>query len=240
MKIGITKFPGLILPALLLTHSVYSATELSEDFEAMVLPATLEESSCCASVSFSTAAAVFPGVGDSGRVFLRSIDDDFNSTHFVLEVTVTLTTGFSGAGAAFIGLGRGAPLGLFYNEPRDGPHLFLRIFADDSPWLGSTTVVDDADEVFSSATGVAGTGTHRVRLIWNATTEEASFQIHRNYSSGSFVASTTIGPYNGSDNGFNAADSRIFFGSASGVTFDDLSVTLSSDEIIFVNGFEAR
>jgi hypothetical protein len=85
---------------------------------------------------------------------------------------------------------------------------------------------------------VAGAGTHRVRVTWNAETGETGFQIHRNYTSGSFVASTTMGPFNGGDNGFTAADSRIFFGGASGVTFDDLSVTIPRDEIIFFNGFE--
>jgi hypothetical protein len=99
-------------------------------------------------------------------------------------------------------------------------------------------VIDDAEEIFSSASGVAGAGTHRVRVTWNAETGETGFQIHRNYTSGSFVASTTMGPFNGSDNGFTAADSRIFFGGASGVIFDDLSLTLPRDEIIFFNGFE--
>lgn len=238
MNIGITRFRHLILPALLLTHSVFGANEFSEDFDSMSLPATLEQSSCCASVSFTTGAAVFPGIGDNGRVFLRSIEDDFHASNFVFEITVTVSTGFGGAGAAFIGLGRGEPSGNFYNEPRDGPHLYLRVFADDAPWNGAVSVVDDAQDVFESAVSVAGEGTHRIRVSWNDEAGEVTFEIHQDYTEGSFVASTTIGPFNGSDNGFTAADSRIFFGGASGITFDDLSVTLPRDNNIFVDGFE--
>jgi len=236
---GIMTSQCIVLLTLLLTRSVIGATEFSENFDAMSLPATLEESSCCEPVSFSTGAAVFPGIGNEGRGFLRTVEDDFHASNFVVEITVTLTNGAGGPGAAFIGLGRGEAFDSFFNEPRDGPHLYLRVFADDEPSQGNVSVIDAAVNVFESAAGVAGAGIHRVRVTWNAETGEATFQIHQNYTTGSFVASTTIGPFNGSDNGFTAADSRIFFGGASGVTFDDLSLTLPGDEVIFVNGFEA-
>jgi hypothetical protein len=87
----------------------------------------------------------FPGVGNDGRVFLRSVDDDFHTTNFDFEITITLTTGFCGAGAAFIELGRGEPSSLFYKEPRDGPHLYLRLCADDNPWQGSVSVIVEKD-----------------------------------------------------------------------------------------------
>lgn len=200
----------------------------------MSLPATLEESSCCSSVSFTTGAAVFPGVGDFERVFLRSVEDDFHTTNFVFEVTVTLTDGFRGPGTAFIGLGRGEPLPTMFDEPRDGPHMFLRVFPNDQS-NGTLSVIDDAVDVFSSAVGTAGAGTHRVRMIWNAEAKEATFQIHRNYAGGAFVASTTSDTIDGGNNGFTATDSRIFFGAASGVRFDDLLVTFDA---LFADGFE--
>jgi hypothetical protein len=237
MNIDTIRSWSLVLPALLLAHSVFGATEFSENFDTMSLPATLEESSCCASVSVATGAAVFPGVGNSQRVFLRSVEDDFHATSFVIEITVTLANGFAGPGTAFVGLGRGDPLPSFYGEPRDGPHLFARFFPNDIG-NGIISVVDDGIDDFSSAAGTAGAGTHRIRMTWNAETEEAIFQIHQNYTGGTFVASTTTDPVDGSNNGFTATDSRIFFGAASGVTFDDLSVVFLNTDDLFADSFE--
>ncbi len=227
----------MVLPILLISQVVFAATEFSENFDNMSLPATLEETSCCASVSFATGAAVFPGNGNNERAYLHSLDDDFNTVSFVIEVTVTLADGFSGPGAAFFGLGLGEPLASYYEEPREGPHLFMRVFADDV-LDGAVTVVDDNVDIFTSPSGAAGAGTHRLRMNWNAETNVASFQIHQNYEGGDFVASGSYGPFNGNDNGFTPADSRIFFGSASGVSFDDLSVKLIQAEFLFSDGFE--
>lgn len=237
MKIDTTRSWSLILPALLLAHSVFGATEFFENFDTMSLPATLEESSCCSSVSFATSAAVFPGVGDLERVFLRTVEDDFHATSFIFEITVTLTDGFLGPGTAFIGLGRGEPLLSRWGEPRDGPHLFLRVFPSDQS-SGAISVIDDGVDFFSSTAGAAGAGTHRLRMIWKAETEEATFQIHKNYAGGVFVPSTATGPIDGSNNSFIATDSRIFFGAASRVTFDDLSVTFPKADNLFADSFE--
>ena len=53
----------------------------------------------------------------------------------------------------------------------------------------------------------------------------ATFAIHQDYTGGPFVPTHTFTPLSGFDNGFTSANSRIFFGGAGGLTFDDLSIT---------------
>ena len=122
---------------------------------------------------------------------------------------------------AFIGFGAGVPNSGFYYEPMFAPSIYARIAPDDSG--ASVGVTNGPVEHIGHTLGAAGDGTHRVRISWTHTAQVFAFEIHRNYTGGPFVPSTAIGPVVVTDT-FAATNSRIFFGGAGNVTFDNLLV----------------
>jgi len=62
-------------------------------------------------------------------------------------------------------------------------------------------------------------------MVWDATNETATFAVDQDYTGGDFVADKTFDPIDGSDNGFDLDNSKVFFGGAGGATFDDLEIT---------------
>jgi len=188
----------------------------------------LEQSAMWTAATFNGVNATFAGVGDWGRSYLRTIDDDYNTASFVAVVTVTIFNN-GGAGCVFFGMGVGDPFSSYYAEPRTGSHLFLRPQPDNFA-AGAVVVVDQGVET-GFLGDLSGTGTHRLQMTWDAGLEEMTFAIHQDYSGGPFVASSTFGPFNGSNNGFNGANARVFFGGTSGTTFDDLVVTVDAETV---------
>jgi len=61
------------------------------------------------------------------------------------------------------------------------------------------------------------------RLDWNATSKQATFSIDQNYDGGTFTANTSF-VLDGSDNGFDIANSYLFIGGGQGMAVDDISV----------------
>lgn len=224
---------GLVLLAAGSLHFVGPAVErasaaasLAEDFSAGTLPASLQSSSGTAA-TFAGDHALFGGASDPGRSYLGTIDTDFSGVGFVAEVTVTIPAGGSATQTAFFGLGVGSPNPFFSFEPSVVPVFYSRTFGP----LFNNGAMDQNDNgvELGGTEGVAGAGTHRLRLVWDAATMQATFSIHKNYAGGPFVASATLAAVNGADNGFTAASSRIFFGGAGGTSFDDLVIIIDSD-----------
>src|SRR5688500_9463278 len=111
-------------------------------------------------------------------------------------------------------MGQGELDGGTTREPGRPPAIYLRVAASgfDS---GAATVgqkggagVDTADR----APGVAGNGTHRLRLTWDNPTQRAVFEIDANYTGGEFVADHVFPACEGSFTGVNLSNSIVFFG----------------------------
>ena len=209
----------------------------SENFNDETLPATLENSTgTVATFSAVTSectgsangAATFPGATDSNRSYLRTTKTDFHAAGFVAEVTVSIPAGDSPQ-LAFFGLGAGVPDPSNSFEPAVDPHIYSNASPDgfDDPGFFNTNDSDSGP--IAPILSAAGDGCHRLRLEWNVETAELTASIHQNYSGGDFLATTVLADVNGEDNGFDDTNSRIFFGGAGGIVFDDLVVLLADN-----------
>ncbi len=219
-KATLSSLAAILATTLLLTVLTPSVAQaqpksFSENFNSNLLPATLEESG--SSPTYAGGVVTF---GDA-RGYLRT-KANYNNTSFTAEVTLTVFSDAGGEGIGFIGFGAGEPnCGSFFCEPMFAPSIYARIAPDDfhSGFVGLT----NGSEENIGQTGGGGTGTHRVRITWNHVTKGLTFAIHRFYTGGPFVPTTTIGPVVVTDV-FGETNSRIFFGGAGNVTFDDLVV----------------
>ncbi|WP_139373369.1 DUF7453 family protein [Prosthecobacter debontii] len=201
------------------------ALPISENFDSGTLPTTLEQSGT--TMSFSGGAVVFDGIEENERTYVRTKAGVGNlvAESFVAEVTMIHT----GESIVFFGMGSGDPNPSGSYEPT-APSLHIRAHGGGLDG-DSTGVVDDG------LTNVAnlGNGTHRLRLIWNANTQMAVFQLDEDYAGGAFQADVTTGAFDGSDNGFSDPETRIFFG-GNGVSFDDLEISVLTGPEIAVSG----
>lgn len=222
-KATLSSLTALIATTLLLALLAPSvvqaqAKSFSETFSSTSRPATLEESNL--SPIYTGGVVTFPGFGPFDRRYLRTIAN-YNNTSFTAEVTVTVVSGGGGSGIGFIGFGAGVPNCGFYCEPMFAPSIYARVAPDD--FNPSVNVTNGPVEHIGYTPDDGGTGTHRLRITWDHVTKGFTFAIHRYYTGGPFVPTTTIGPVIVTDV-FGATNSRIFFGGAGNVTFDDLVV----------------
>lgn len=185
-------------------------------------PATLEVTG--SAPTYSTSAAVFTGsqISGSDRGYLRTVAANYNTTSFRADITVTIPGGYAGNGIASVGFGRGEPNCDFYCEANTSPAMYLRILPSD--FHGPKVEATNADGTLDTVYDQGGTGTHRVRIEWNANTRAITLSIMSNYVDGAvFVPTAVMGPYTlGSE--FDATNSHIFFGGAGMDAFDDLNV----------------
>ncbi len=211
--------------SLLAGSCIAPAAILAENFDSGTLPATLEIAG--PRVTFGGGEALFPGASPEQRSYLRTVADDYYGRSFIAAVTVR-----TGSDIVFFGLGAGAPNPGFFYEP-SLPSLNLRIHPN-SIAAGRLDVGDHLKSgVNFIESGILGSGTHRLQLTWDAAAQTAIFAIDQNYAGGAFVADLTLAAFNGADNGFTDASTRIFFGSSAHsqwessrpAAFDDLTIT---------------
>lgn len=189
-------------------------------------PAMLEVTG--AAPSYATGAAVFAGSNPDGsdRGYLRTIAANYNTTSFWAEVTVTIPGGFGGNGIAYFGFGRGEPNCAFYCEANTDPSIYLRILPSDffGPKVEATS---SADGTLATAFGEGGTGTHRLRISWDAGARAITLSIMSNYVDGAeFVPTAVMGPYTlGAE--YDITNSHIFLGGAGMDSFDNLNVKVT-------------
>ncbi len=181
-----------------------------------------------AAPSYATGAAVFAGSNADGsdRGYLRTIAANYNTTSFRADVTVTIPGGYAGNGIASFGFGRGEPNCNFFCEGNTDPSIYLRILPSDfyGPKVEATS---SADGTLDTVLGQGGTGTHRVRIEWNATARAITLSIMSNYVDGAeFVPTAVLGPYTLGPE-YDATNSHIFFGGAGMDSFDNLNVKVT-------------
>ncbi len=136
-----------------------------------------------AALLFQSGQVTFPGTNlSSSRSYLRTIQKDFALLSFVAEITISGGTqnGFFG-----MGVGDADASQSFGSEPRANPHIYL-LMDKDSPT--NNGLIDDNGLGRVGTPGVAGVGTHRIRLTWNANNEIGQFFIDRNYDENGFCA----------------------------------------------------
>lgn len=186
---------------------------IHEDFEDGTLPSTLELAG--AGVTFTGGGAVF---SLTQRSYLRTTAAGFYETSFVAEVTV-----ITGGNIVFFGMGEGSP-SAYFAEPAL-PSLNLRLHPDTLA-DGRLDAADNFEGAGVLSFGYPGSGAHRLRLIWDAESLTALFQVDEDYTGGAFQADLVSPILTGSDNGFSASNARIFFGGSEGAVFDDFTVLL--------------
>ncbi|MEM7040660.1 MAG: hypothetical protein AAF570_27100, partial [Bacteroidota bacterium] len=217
------------------TVQFYSDPFFEEHFSTAAIPPLLVQSASNTPAVLNGTNAVFPGVGDTGRSYLKTFFSDYASTGFAAEITVTLNNQ-GGPGIGFFGLGVGEPLAGFFHSPRVGSHVFARVMPTDF-FGGGMDLVDNGTELGTFTDIDTGNGTHRIRLNYDSTAQTLRAVIDKDYDGGPFIPTTFLPDLaDTSNNGFNATNARIFFGGATNVTFDDLSIRPFAFDLLWTGG----
>ena len=219
------------------TYTAQSQTAISftEDFSSNTIGPNFATTSSAngSNPDFATGAAVFSGAGDAGRSFIGTTATDFGTVSFMASVDLTVAPG--GGANAFFGLGEGlvgfanngVANGPSFGEPTGGLSLHAAFNADNRD-NGEVNIGDFDSTTTGGITGTAGTtplvgsGTHTIFLDFDSATQELVLTA----DIGQTGTITTLGTVDGSDNGIDATNSRIFFGGDDSSTFDNFSVTV--------------
>jgi PEP-CTERM putative exosortase interaction domain len=217
----------------------------SEDFSSNTAGPNLGlKGGSSANIDFSAGNARFTGTNPLGaeRAYIGTSTNFNLAQDFTVEVQVTVPSAGGGNGVALFGFGSGTPGdssaggGPSYYEPSAGPAAYVALIPDDFGNPGSNSKISYADFNAANTGGTAatfyasggndvilGSGTHRVRMSYNASTTTLTFSYQED-SIGSFI---NLGPsINIGDNGFNSTTGQIFMGGAGGVTYDNVNVTV--------------
>ena len=206
-----------------------------EDFSGGSLPARFSTSggvgvTCCASQVggpvFGSGVVRFAGEDTRGdlsgslRSYIRTNATDYATVDFLAEVTVTVvdasvTAASPGRNIAFFGLGpatsfdsSGGPVGGVVSSVL--PDTFF-------PRFGGPSGIDSS---------CGGNGTHRVRIAWSASRQEAVLSIDNDYAGGAFAPDCTLPTVDASTLGLNGTNSSLFIGGDWNTTFDDFVVVV--------------
>jgi hypothetical protein len=201
----------------------------NENFNLNGKPSGRLEQSGYGPVVYANGVASFPGTSDYARAYVRTIAG-YADVDFKADITITLTGGTGPQGIAFFGFGAGDIQGCaWYCEPAQGPVLYGRIMPNDfwGPGVNVTNNTAGYPQEGENAWDEGGYGTHRVRMTWTAATREFTFSIDTNYVEAEGFNPTTVYRATVAEGAFNAANSRIFFGGAGNVSFDNFHVTVT-------------
>ena len=211
---------ALVLSAVLMFNSWRTTSRyFSESFASSTPPAQFELSGYGWMPTYDGAGVIFNGQEDGHRTFLRTIRCDYHNVDFVAEITTTIASIPGESAIAFFGLGEGQS--GKYGVPQAPPAICAMI--NPTGFHPQLSVSDDAIPADKDIT-VAGDGTHRVRFTWSASKQQAVVSLDQDYIGGPFEADSTLATIDGSDNGFDATNSRIFFGGNLGVRFNEFDV----------------
>ena len=209
------------------------AGDLDIDFSGLSgtqLPITLQDATTGSGSTGATASIFntsngdvqFTGVNDPQRDYVRTADN-YAGVDFRAEVTVFQDDSFIN----FFGIGSGT--GTQNSFEPDGTAAFIRFHGPQA--IGATDSINLLNDGESgpgansfSIDKVPTSGTHVLRLDWNAQAETATFSIDE-FSNGTF---NVLGEVDTSSlnngNGFDGFGSHIFFGGNRNVTFDNFTV----------------
>ncbi len=163
----------------------------------------------CLAAGFAAATDLELGQGAtfdaSHRTYLRTARGDFADQSFQAEATVTIPNGKGAMGCAYFGLGLGQASPQVYQEPATQPSVYLSLAPSD--FAGGQL----------SAGGILapgpGSGTHKVRLTWDAATKRALFEVGDKHAVLAMADNIAFGK-----------EGHLFLGGAQGVAFGGLTV----------------
>ena len=213
---------------LILITNLSNSQVLIESLKDGTLPSNLEIIGPGASaVIFSSNGLAFNGAGmignSEGRAYVRTKKTDMLSNSFVAEITMSFVPGQQSS--AWYGIGADSINTSFYNEPAGAAMQIAPHTATGGEFDGRIAYGDvDANRVGDGGRFFYVNSTvYKMRITWNSINSTALFEVDSNYAGSEFVSDASISFFGG-DNGFNASNSRLFFGGSDGVTFKDLNV----------------
>ncbi|MBI1370180.1 MAG: hypothetical protein GC162_16195 [Planctomycetes bacterium] len=166
------------------------------------------------------------------RSFVRSVKTDWAKQSFRAEITVTVDGDANGCG--YFGMGEGQTGGDPYRNPNAVPAAYVLCgpsgFAE-----GPLDLRVNGATKWTLQPG-PGSGTHRLRLTWDAHTHSMFVEVNRNWQGGEFKRDDLLVAQSVSAN-FTSDNAHLFFGGAGGAAFSDLVVTTVSPTDI--EGFSA-
>ncbi|HEX7260644.1 MAG TPA: hypothetical protein VF258_02425, partial [Luteolibacter sp.] len=164
---------------------------------------------------------------DSPRHYALTNDANLAKSSFQAEITVTIQGG-GGEGCAFFGLGAGKPDLANFNEPTTAPSLVFRLSPSDfaGGQVSASVNGESCGESFP-----LGDGSHRLRLIWDATGKRAWLEVHPQWKEGTpFTAKNSMFIPAVTADFANAG--HVFAGGGGGVTFSGFQTRdLTAEEI---------
>ena len=164
-------------------------------------------------VTFDGFRATFPNAANDGRTYLRTPGSDYDTVPFIAEVTLLVT---SATDRAWFMLGPGGTAGGA-SEPIMNPNIGMSMVAAPS----ANRTIDNG--VGTNVTNT-GSGGHRIRLTWQPTTKQMRVDVDTDYIGTYLIDFTYL--LDGSDNGFDGTNGRLFFGGSNGLTADDFDVRI--------------
>lgn len=183
-----------------------------------------------ASFDFSGDNALSP----NGRITLRTNDTDYASTDFTFEVTVTMAGTDNSDGWPFWGMGEGDTSGGAPINPKLLGQLLSTAGGTVERYLGYD---DNFPTVPEQDFPLDENGTHRLRMEWDSTTELGTFSADMDWPGTGFTPDFSF-VKDGSDNGFDLRNSRLYVLGGGGVSFDDIQV--NADDKVVVDGMWNR
>jgi hypothetical protein len=192
-------------------------------------------------ISFNSAGAHFdPGfVGNDGRNYMRTIQDDYANVSFRAEITMVAPD--IDNQDAYFGLGAGnAAIEFGFRTPD-----WTTDFASVMYW-GETEIAEPSVQTFrtndskdgpfvTTAAPALTNGTHRVRMDYDWFTKQVTYSFDFNYT-GTFSADTTAPPVNVLSHyiptGWPNEPARIYFGGDEDIVFKDFSVDALTGEML--------
>ncbi|MDX2079878.1 MAG: PEP-CTERM sorting domain-containing protein [Terrimicrobiaceae bacterium] len=210
MKSGVWSFSVATLVAFAagVTHS--EAQTYNESFTGNSLPSGFSVvfasgQGITPSVSYTSNGVVFNNTNEAHRVFLRTDFNNYIANDFTASLVAEIPDNIF-----FFGIGKAAS--IIYPEPTDviGTRSHSVSWGQQNGFIDGTT---------TSSLGSANFSDYASQFVlqWTASTRTAVFTIYDYNSSGGLVAthSRTI---DGSNNGFTANNSYLYFGGAEGIT----------------------
>ena len=167
--------------------------------------------------------------GQESRIYLGTNDTDYSTVDFVFEAEFTDPVGANAWAWPFFGMGSADATSPNFYEPAI-EHKLGVVVASNS--IAPAVFLQDLDaanqNVLSGLPNMSG-ATSKVRYTWTAATQTALFEIDV-LNDGDIDGSLVL---DGSDNGFDATNSQLYFGGGYGLTWDNISVVVVPEPSTF-------
>ena len=172
--------------------------------------------------------AVTSGIGS--RIYLGTRSTNYASVDFVFEATALMPETGQPLERRFFWLGTSSPEGEV-REPV-APNVLAVIRLDDETANGLETRDSENVNSHRPSAGIEFTPklsgkTVRLRMTWNAGTQQAFFDFDTDWNGGPFHSTHQL-TVDGSDNGFRPWNAQLICGGGGGLQFDDICVTVTT------------